>query len=186
MLANSPQWVAIYTRSRAEKRVADLLSQSGFEHYLPIVKRRHKWSDRYKLVEEPLLRSYVFVRIKNTDVDKVRKLQGVCSIISFGGEVATIPEGQIDAVRRLVDADLQLTVQSSSALHKGAWVRIDDGPFAGLQGLLVSECKDGNFAVRIDAIGLSLVTTIDRLLLKPLIQKKSGYQENRISGNPNI
>lgn len=174
MLSNIPQWVALYTNSRAEKRVAELLEQQGYECYLPIVERRHKWSDRYKMVKEPLFRSYVFAKIKNTDVDAIRRIQGVCLIVAFGGVIVTIPEDQIDAVRRLVASKEELTVMESSAMKKGAKVRIVEGQFAGMTGTLVSNCKDGNFAVRIDAIGLSLVTRMDRLLLKPVVktQKK--------------
>lgn len=168
MLSDTPQWVAVYTRSRAEKRVAELLSQGSVENYLPIVAQRHKWSDRYKMVEEPLFKSYLFVKIKRKEVERVRKVQGVATIVSFGGEVVTVPDEQVESIRRLVDAKQELTVLESSALHKGSMVRIEEGPFAGMEGVLVSECKDGNFAVRIDAIGLSLVTTIDRLLVKPL------------------
>lgn len=168
MLSDTPQWVAVYTRSRAEKRVAELLSQCSVENYLPIVAQRHKWSDRYKMVEEPLFKSYLFVKIKRKEVERVRKVQGVATIVSFGGEVVTVPDEQVESIRRLVDAKQELTVLESSALHKGAMVRIEEGPFAGMEGVLVSECKGGNFAVRIDAIGLSLVTTIDRLLVKPL------------------
>lgn len=168
MLSDTPQWVAVYTRSRAEKRVAELLSQCGIENYLPIVERRHKWSDRYKMVREPLFKSYLFARIKKTDVDKVRNAQGVSTIVSFGGEIVTVPDEQVESIRRLIDAKHDLSVQESSALRKGARVRIEKGAFAGMEGVLVSRCKEGNFAVRIDAIGLSLVTTIDRLLVKPL------------------
>ncbi|MBO4588344.1 MAG: UpxY family transcription antiterminator [Bacteroidales bacterium] len=172
MLSDTPQWVAVYTRSRTEKRVAELLSQRGIVNYLPIVSRRHKWSDRYKMVDEPLFKSYVFAKIKKTEVDKVRNEQGVATIVSFGGNIVTVPDDQVESIRRLVDAKQELSVLESSALRKGARVRIEEGPFAGTVGVLVSDCKDGNFAVRIDAIGLSLVTSIDRLLVKPLGIKK--------------
>lgn len=168
MLSQSPHWVAIYTRSRAEKRLAELLDKQGYVCYLPTVERRHRWSDRYKLVEEPLFRSYLFVKIRNTDVERVRAMAGVCHIVSFGGVIATVPEEQIDAIQRLVASKQELFVRQSDALRKGTRVRIVEGQYAGLEGLLVSKCKEGNFAVRIDAIGAVLITSIDRLLLQPL------------------
>lgn len=168
MLSRIPQWVAVYTRSRAEKRVVKYLSEKGYESYLPLVERRHKWSDRYKMVEEPLFRSYVFVKIKITDVVPVRETAGVCFIVSFAGDIVTIPDNQIDAVRNMVASKQELAVRESNALKKGARVKIVDGAFAGMEGVLVSKCKEGNFAVQIDAIGLSLITSIDRLLLKPV------------------
>jgi transcription antitermination factor NusG len=57
-------WYAVYTRHRSEKRLADALAKLGIDHYLPLLRTRKKWSDRYKWVEEPLFASYVFVRIE--------------------------------------------------------------------------------------------------------------------------
>ena len=172
MLSQIPQWVAVYTRSRAEKRVADLLVQQGIECYLPLIQRRHRWSDRYKMVEEPLFRSYLFAKIQSTHVVPVRSTPGVCFILSFGGEIVTVPEDQIDAIRRLVASRQELFVHETGSLRKGTRVRIVEGQFAGLAGTLVSNCKDGNFAVRIDAIGVALITSVDRLLLQPLKSEK--------------
>lgn len=167
MLTQTPQWVAIYTRSRAEKRVAQLLAGQDFECYLPQVERCHRWSDRYKMVVEPLFRSYVFVKIKNTDVIPIRSTPGVCFIVSFGGEIVTVPQAQIDAIERLVASKQELFVHETASLTKGKKVDIVEGHFAGMSGILLSGCKDGNFAVRIDAIGATIVTTVDRLLLRP-------------------
>ncbi|HEV7622062.1 MAG TPA: transcription termination/antitermination NusG family protein, partial [Flavisolibacter sp.] len=50
----SLKWYAIYTRPRWEKKVNGLLIQKGIESYCPLNKVRRKWSDRIKLVEEPL------------------------------------------------------------------------------------------------------------------------------------
>ena len=35
-----PRWIAIYTKSRHEKTVADKLNNKGFEVYLPTLKKR--------------------------------------------------------------------------------------------------------------------------------------------------
>ena len=58
----NPKWYAIYTRPRWEKKVDLLLKDQGLESYCPLNKVKRKWSDRIKLVEEPLFKSYVFVR----------------------------------------------------------------------------------------------------------------------------
>ena len=171
MLSPIPQWVAVYVRSRSEKRVAELMQRVGVENYLPIVSRLHKWSDRYKMVDEPLFKSYVFAKIKKSEVSIVREIDGVVEIVGFGGEIVTVPEEQISIIRNMVDANQELSVMQSDALQKGVRVKIVDGAFAGREGLLISDCKEGNFAVKIAAIGLTLVTQIDRLLLQPVVVK---------------
>lgn len=167
MLNTTPQWVAIYTRARAEKQVAERLRQQGFEVFLPIVERRRIWSDRVKMIAEPLFHSYLFVRMTSTQVEPVRSTDGVSYIVRRDDH-QPIPDNQIEAIRRFVEAKQELFVHDTLALRKGVEATITGGAFEGLQGTLISDCKDGNFAVRINAIGLSLVTTIDHLLLSPV------------------
>jgi len=142
------------------------LEDQGFEAYLPIVDVKRQWSDRIKLVSVPLFNSYIFVKIKKNELIAIRNTQGVVFVVAFKNEVATIPDSEIESIRRFVAAKQEIFVEETRRLRKGAAVRIVDGPFAGMEGTLVDDCKNGNFAVRIDAIGLSLVTHIDRLMLQ--------------------
>lgn len=142
------------------------LEDQGFEAYLPIVDVKRQWSDRIKLVSVPLFNSYIFVKIKKNELIAIRDTQGVVFVVAFKNEVATIQDSEIESIRRFVAAKQEIFVEETRRLRKGAAVRIVDGPFAGMEGTLVDDCKNGNFAVRIDAIGLSLVTHIDRLMLE--------------------
>lgn len=159
-------WVAVYTQARSEKQVLKRLEDQGFEAYLPIVDVKRQWSDRIKLVSVPLFNSYIFVKIKKNELIAIRDTQGVVFVVAFKNEVATIQDSEIESIRRFVAAKQEIFVEETRRLRKGAAVRIVDGPFAGMEGTLVDDCKNGNFAVRIDAIGLSLVTHIDRLMLE--------------------
>ena len=85
--------------------------------------------------------------------------------MAFRKEIAILTEQEIDNIRRFVSSKQELFVEETQKLRKGAAVKIIEGPFAGMTGTLVDNCKNGNFAVRIEAIGLSLVTHIDRLML---------------------
>ena len=66
------KWLAVYTRPRWEKKVDQLLKEKGTESYCPLNKVRRKWSDRVKLIEEPLFKSYVFVKIDDLERTQVR------------------------------------------------------------------------------------------------------------------
>ena len=81
MLTSEPQWVALYTNPRAEKKVDQNLREAGFESYLPLRRELHTWSDRKKWVETPLLKSYAFVRITNLQLSLVRSIVGVSHVI---------------------------------------------------------------------------------------------------------
>jgi len=70
------KWLAIYTKPRWEKKVNQLLKDKGIECYCPLNKVHRKWSDRIKTVEEPLFKSYVFVKVEDADRTKVRLTNG--------------------------------------------------------------------------------------------------------------
>ena len=105
MLNDTPQWVALYTNPRAEKRTAQRLSELGFEAYLPLLVKLHQWSDRWKHVEVPLFPSYIFAKIRAKDVVPIRNSAGVTHIVSWRGAPAIIPEKEIEALKRMVDSE---------------------------------------------------------------------------------
>ena len=166
MLSDEPQWVAVYTSSRAEKKVSDRLTEAGIENYLPLRRVKRRWSDRVKIVEEPLIKSYTFARITLKQETPLRDIAGVVWIVAFKGKVATIPDAEIEAMRQFVESEKSVAVYETSKLKFGAAVEITDGPFVGRRGEIVSDCQDGNFAIRIDALSFSLVVDIDQNILR--------------------
>jgi len=70
------KWYAVYTKSRTEKKLTGRLNEKGIESYLPLRKTLKQWSDRKKIVEEPLISSYVFVNIQNSRYYDVLNTQG--------------------------------------------------------------------------------------------------------------
>lgn len=168
MLTAEPQWVALYTNPRAEKRVRDNLIDSGYEVYLPLRRELHTWSDRKKWVEVPLLKSYIFAKITKFQEVKIREVQGISFLIKFKTDVAIIPEREIQMMKDFLAAELDIQVRSTSMLHRGKRVRIHSGSLAGHVGMLVSDCEDGNFAVEISGISMAMVVHLDKDLMEPL------------------
>ena len=163
----SLHWVTFYTKPRAEKKVRDLLLRSGFEPYLPLQKRLHKWHDRRKWVETPLFNSYIFVHIPFNHLYSVLDVPGVTRYVRFGDEIAELTEKEIDALRRLIASEKELFVQNNSQLKKGARVRLISGDvFDGLEGELVSDDKNGNFAVRINCVSSVITVQVERELME--------------------
>ncbi len=58
-------WYVLYTKSRNEKKLTQLLSEKGFDVYCPLQETVKQWSDRKKKVQEPIFKSYIFVHLKN-------------------------------------------------------------------------------------------------------------------------
>ncbi|MCF8303932.1 MAG: UpxY family transcription antiterminator [Bacteroidales bacterium] len=154
------RWYAVYTKSRNEKKLAQLLDEKGIECYLPLIKTIRQWSDRRKKVELPLIRSYVFVHISN-DREYLRVLEtdGAVRFITFSGRAVAIPDKQIEDLKLLVASDKELEV-TRETLEKGDKIEIKAGTLMGLQGELVEHRGTKKMLVRIDHIGQSILVEV--------------------------
>jgi transcription antitermination factor NusG len=136
--ADSAHWYAVYTKPRAEKRLAENLLKAGIGHYLPLLKTRKKWSDRYKWVEEPVFASYLFVHIDfERDALRLLNLPQAVYLVSTEGAPTIIEAHELELLRLAVDNYAEsLVIRDTSALAAGEMVRIKDGPFAGKEAVI--------------------------------------------------
>jgi transcriptional antiterminator RfaH len=175
-----PKWYAVYTHPRAEKQVAERLEEAGVEFFLPLQKTYRIWSDRKKLVERPLLSSYVFVKVKPTIFHKVYQVQGVVRFVSFEGRPASIPQNQIDNLRLLINSDAEIEV-SSEKLAQGDNVEVMRGSLVGLTGELIKIGRTKRVVVRIDRLDKNLIIKIPQVFLRK-IPVKDGTAAQRRTG----
>ena len=162
------QWFALQTRARHEKVVAQRLRDTGIATFLPLVRGVHRWSDRRKIVELPLFSCYVFARLlpRNEHRLQVLLLDGVLRFVGSGGQAISIPEDQIDAVRKLVAEELPYC--SYPFLKIGQRVRIRGGSLDGVEGILTSRSGDRTLVVSVDAIQRSLAVRIEGYDVEPI------------------
>lgn len=162
----SIKWYAVYTRPRWEKKVHNLLTQKGIESYCPLNKVHRKWSDRVKLVEEPLFKSYVFVRMDEEGRTPVRMTDGVVNFVYWDGKPAVIRDKEIQAIRQFLN-DHQNVELVKVELKPNENVVITGGPLMDQEGK-VMEIKNKVVKVLIESLGYLLVATIDKTKLIPL------------------
>ncbi|MBC7947588.1 MAG: UpxY family transcription antiterminator [Chitinophagaceae bacterium] len=154
------KWLAIYSRPRWEKKVNQLLLEKGFESYCPLNKVRRKWSDRVKVVEEPLFKSYVFVKVSEEDRTAVRMTPGVINFVYWEGRPAVIKEKEINAIKRFLNEHENVEVQALD-LKVRQRVKITTGPLMDQEGEVLSLRRKA-VKVAIDSLGYVLVAYIDR------------------------
>jgi transcription antitermination factor NusG len=159
----SRKWLAIYSRPRWEKKVNQLLIEKGFESYCPLNKVRRKWSDRVKIVEEPLFKSYVFVKVNEEDRTGVRMTTGVINFVYWEGKPAVIKEKEINAIKRFLNEYENVEVQPMN-LQVHQRVKITTGPLMDQEGEVLSLQRKA-VKVAIDSLGYVLVAYIDRTKL---------------------
>jgi transcription antitermination factor NusG len=152
-------WHAIYTKSRNEKRVAELLAEQGIEHYLPLIKRVRIWSDRKKTVEMPLFSSYVFVHIDEKEYYSCLNTQGIVKFVSFERKRVAIPEYQIQAIRNYCETGEEF-IPNESDYTIGKRVKVIRGDMKGLEGRLTEILGKQRVKVEIESIQQSLFLQI--------------------------
>jgi transcriptional antiterminator RfaH len=167
----SARWHAVYTRSRNEKKIALRLQEKGIEAYVPLKKVLRQWSDRKKLVEEPLIHSYVFVKILPEQYFEVLNTQGAVRYIFFSGKAATIPDKQIDLLKLITGQNTDV-VSIPNTFKPGTVVKVIGGPMMGLVGELIHPAGNHNVVVRIDHIDHALSLTISPVLLEKVNREK--------------
>jgi transcription antitermination factor NusG len=155
--------LAIYTRPRWEKKVNQLLQEKGFESYCPLNKVRRKWSDRIKVVEEPLFKSYVFVRVDDTDRTAVRMTNGAINFVYWAGKPAVIKEREIVAIKRFLDEYENVEARPVD-IKLNQRVRVTNGTLMDQEGKVI-DIRHKMVKVAIDSLGYILVAYIDRTKL---------------------
>jgi transcription antitermination factor NusG len=153
-------WYAAYTKSRTEKKALERLTEAGFEAYLPILRKRRQWSDRIKWVEEPLIRSYIFIRINEKDYYDAINTPGLVCYVTFEGKAAPIPDWQIDALKMLMHQGAELEV-TSERFTPGEKIIVVSGTLVGMQGELVEYRGRKKVLVRLGTTGTNILVTIN-------------------------
>ena len=162
--ASEGKWYAIYTKPRAEKLVYQRLLEEGVETFLPLQKTYRKWSDRKKLVEKPLLPSYLFVKTKSKNHHITYRIPGVVKFVSFEGKPVAIPQKQIDNLMLLVNSDAVIEV-SCENFAQGDRVEVISGALIGLTGELIKIGKKNRVVIRIDRLDQNLLLKIPKAFL---------------------
>lgn len=163
------RWYAIYTRSRWEKKVNQLLTERGFECYCPLNKVTRRWSDRVKIVEEPLFKSYVFVKITDKERTAVRMVNGIINFVYWQGKPALIREKEIATIRKFLDEHDNVSVAEMSSFSPRQRVKIISGPLMDQEGEIL-QIRKRTVQVAIDSLGYILIALIDRKKLTSVRQ----------------
>ena len=152
-------WFAVWTRSRHEQAVREQLEGKGLDAFLPTIPKWSRWKDRKKKIDWPLFPGYCFARFDPIDRLSVLKCAGVVSIVSFNGEIAPIPDVQIDGIRTLVESDLQY--DPCPLIREGMMVEVVHGPLKGVVGRLQRKGSHARLILSVDLIGQAVSVEVD-------------------------
>ena len=167
MTENFPSWYAVTTKPRWEKKVVKALEIKGIENYCPLNKITRQWSDRKKIILEPIFRGYVFVKIAEEKKWDLKKIDGILNYVYWLGKPAKIKEAEIDIIKRFLNEFSDVTVEQIS-LQVNQKVRIKQGILMNYEGILL-KISGSRAIVKIESMGLQLSAHFDKRNLEKIV-----------------
>lgn len=165
-MQDKKNWYTVYTKPRWEKKVHQLLEDGGLTSYCPLNKVRRKWSDRYKIVNEPLFKSYVFVQVGEQQLTQVRMVQGVLNFVYWNGKPAVVRDEEINTIKLFL-RDHDNVLAEKIELNVNQHVRITSGVLMDEEAVVVRSDKH-TAEVLLKNLGYRLIARIDKSSLRPV------------------
>jgi transcription antitermination factor NusG len=173
------RWYALYVRQRYEKIVESNLTHKGYEVFLPTYRSRRRWSDRTKIIEQPLFSGYVFCRFNFSDRLPILVVPGVNFIVGLGQGPMPIDPAEFNAVQLATRSGLPC--EPWTYLKVGSRVRVDRGPLAGLEGFIVDVGKTCKLIISLNLLGRSVAVELHKNSVSPIQVSNADQQSVAIS-----
>ena len=158
------QWMVIYTKPRQEKSLARDLLRHTVPFYLPLVKRTLQYGRRRMTSFAPLFDGYVFM----FGAEKQRTLSlatnRVVRVLPVNDGARLIAD--LRQIEHLIRANVPLTVESR--IRPGMRVRVRNGPFAGVEGVVMRRRGEIRLLVAINFLQQGASVEIEDFRLEPL------------------
>lgn len=153
-------WFALYTKPRSEFKAAAQIEECGINYFLPSITRVKQWSDRKKKITEPLLRGYIFILADEKERILSLEQHSIVRCIFDAGRPAKIPEWQIDNLKTMLNTNSELFIHEG--LIPGTHVKIKDGPFDGIIGIVQNSEGGKTIAISVDLLNRSIIAHLPK------------------------
>lgn len=162
------KWYALYTKPRWEKKIDTALVRKGIESWCPLQKVERQWSDRKKVIEDPLFKSYVFVHINDTERSKVLMTDGVLNFVYYLGKPAVIKHEEVDLIKKyLAEKDASISILSQEGYKEEMRIKVNHGVFMGNEGTVIRGGRKKVY-VKLESLGQVMVVEFPAEFLSPI------------------
>lgn len=145
-------WFALYTKPRWEKKAHGILLLKKIESWCPLQKVERKWSDRKKIIEDPVFKSYVFVCINDDERLTVLQTDGILNFVHFGGKPAIIKEEELQLIKSfLLEKNTNISVAPLDEFEEKDKVIIRQGVFMDNTGTILKK-GSRKYYVRLESL----------------------------------
>ena len=161
---DQPTWYVLHVRPRCEKKMADYCAAHAIEHYLPLREETKIYQRRRVLVQKPVFPSYVFILFGAEERALVLKSNVIVRILDVLDQARLVRE--LAQVRKALEVDP--TLKAYSALKHGQAVRIEEGPFQGLEGIVQTLKGRTRVLLNVEMVGQAVAVEVDVEMLEVL------------------
>lgn len=154
------KWFALLVKPRHDKAVSGALSTKGYETFLPLYKKRHRYATRLKESELPLFPGYVFCRFDPLARLPILITPGVIQVLGAGRMPIPVDDSEIASLQLAIRS--QLTVKPVPYLKAGQRVRITEGSLAGVEGIVVNSKQPLRLVLSVSLLQRSVLLEIDQ------------------------
>ena len=156
-------WYVVATKPRQEVVAQKHLQRQGYATLLPTLRLRKRQRGKWQEVTEPTFPGYVFVGLElgRDDMAPIRSTQGCRDLVRFGQQPAVVHEDIIKALKLGHSAQEASADKVKEPFSPGDLVRIEDGPFQGLNAIYCMNKGADRVQVLITLLGRSQHINID-------------------------
>jgi len=154
-------WYLVYSKPRQEACALENLERQGFECLLPLISVEKLRRKLIVVVQEPLFPRYLFIRLDASQEGRswnpIRSTTGVSRLVTFGQVPAKVDDQLVDAIRASVSGE----GVRQRHFEPGELVRINDGPFAGLEAVYQMPDGEARVMVLIDILSKKVSLSVE-------------------------
>ena len=155
------KWYVVYTKSRWEKKVVELLSKRRIEAYCPVTEVKRQWADRKKIILQPLFTSYVFVYATCAEHMAIKETNGIINFVYAWEEPAVIKDEEIQAIKNFVSEHENIKLEKVDVAVNDT-VRIIRGGLIDREGNVIS-ISNNKIKVSLPSLGYMMVAEVEKL-----------------------
>lgn len=111
-------WFVLSVKRNQENKVADILNKMNIQVFNPLIKEVKYWSDRQKVVESPLFKSYVFVNLSEKYRGIIFGISGVNGYLFLDGKPAMVGDEEINIIKNWIKEDTYDLVMLSKLISR--------------------------------------------------------------------
>lgn len=163
VMSGDAAWHVAHVKPRCEKKLAEYCSRHGVRIDLPLREETKVYQRRRVIVQKPVFPGYAFVFLADGGKETVLKSNVIVRLIGVENQAQLVRD--LAQIREALSIDP--TLDACAAFQAGRRVRIRNGPFQGLEGVVQTFKGKTRLILNVEMIGQALAVEVGLEFLEP-------------------